>query len=94
MHVNCFKRMNREKDCLFNFSLLYTGELWRETIVFSWGITESAWLGRKVSGVKCGVARKGGRQQQMVLQHGFLEITEITRRTDIARLLGLCKESA
>lgn len=95
--LHCFKRLSREKDCLFILSwLLYTGVLWREMTVFSWGITESAWLGREVSSVKGGVAsgRGGERQQRTSLQHGFLEIVEITRSRDLARLPGLWKERA
>ena len=91
----CFKRLSREKDCLFIFSwLLYTGVLWREMIVFSWGVTETAWLGREVSSAKGGVASRGAgeRQQQRILQHGFLEIAETMRSRDLARLPGLWKE--
>jgi len=40
--LHCFEGLSRENNCLFVFWLLYTGVLWREMIVFSWGIAESA----------------------------------------------------
>lgn len=68
--------------------------LWKETIVFSLGTAEPAWLSREVSSAKGGLGSRRGGQRQLKsrLQHGFLENAGNTK--DLARLLGLWKERA